>query len=651
VPKSNAKDSLWAALEKLSPFYKWIIVLFLVSVYAISFPWMFEQLGDFSRLLMILFVIPVILFWGLKGGVIIALLSILAMIAFYRISGETFSGGAIGPLVLFVIVIFIGRMRDLSLQVEAELRNKNQAEMELIKHQANLEKTVQERTLALSKANRELHAEISERKLAGAALRESEEKYRLVVENANEVITIMQDGKFKFANSNVFNLSGYSHQELMSKPFLEFVHPDDQQMVKQHHLKRLRGEEHPEIYVFRIILKNGDVRYLENNGVIITWEGKPATLNFLTDITERRQVAAALKNAKSQWEKTFDAVWDWVSIIDQNHKIIRSNKAVENFIQLRPDQVIGKSCYQIVHGMDCPILDCPLKRSVQTRQRENMEIQLDNGRWVLISVDPFKHDTSDRLFVHIVRDITDIKTREMEILDARKAEAFSVLSGGIAHDYNNLLSVIWGNISLLKEETAGDLQKELFEEAEKACDQARMLTHQFITLSKGAFFKKIPHSIEDVVNTCIQKTRHTKGIDISTRFTGTLPAIDVDPGQLEIAFQAIIQNSLDALSREGRLEIQAEMEPFIHNDQTRLKRIKISFKDNGDGIPESDLANVFDPYFTTKEMGAHKGSGLGLAVSKAIIKKHGGDIQINSIPGQGTSVVVSLPMPDSALKL
>ena len=596
---------------------------------------------------MFIFVVPVVLFWGLKGGVIIALLSSLTMIIFYQVSGEKFSGGAIGPLFLFVVVIIIGRMRDLSLQLEVELRKKDQAEIELLKHQGNLEKMIKERTIELSKANSELEHEISERKIAGAALQESKEKYQGVIENVNEAIIVAQDGHLKFVNPKVLEISGYSEEELMARSFLEFVHPDDQQMVIQHHMKRMSGKEPLEIYELRVIAKNGDVKLVENNGVIITWEKKPATLNLLTDITGRKQAEAALANARNQWEETFEAVWDWVSIIDQDHKIIRSNKAYGNFINLPPDQVVGKSCYQIVHGMVCPISDCPMERAVNSKQRENMEIQLEDGRWIMVSVDPIKRENSNGLFVHIVRDITEIKNREKKILSARKTESFSILAGGIAHDYNNLLSIIWGNISLLKGEISDALQLEFFEEAEKACEQARSLTHQFITLSKGAMLEKRLHSIQDILSVTISNTNHKKGVIVLSHLQNTIPDIEVDPDYLKIAFQNIIQNSVDAISGEGQVEIRAEVE-FVHTmDQNNRKRLKITFSDNGIGIAESDLINVFDPYFTTKEMGFQKGSGLGLSVSKAIIKKHGGDIQINSMTGKGTIVVVYLPIPDS----
>ena len=129
---------------------------------------------------------------------------------------------------------------------------------------------------------------IREKKLK-QALRKSEEKYRIVVGNATIGIFVTRDGYLKFVNPHLVNLSGYSEEELTSRPFVDFVHPDDRAMVMEHHIARIKGEEAPEVYLFKFIKKNDKTIWLENKGVLITWEGNPATLNFLADVTERKQ--------------------------------------------------------------------------------------------------------------------------------------------------------------------------------------------------------------------------------------------------------------------------------------------------------------------------------------------------------------------------
>lgn len=131
---------------------------------------------------------------------------------------------------------------------------------------------------------------------ANAELRESEEKYRLLVENANEAVLVVQDGLFKFFNCKTMEISGYSQEELASKPFAELIHPEDREMVVERHRRRLKGEKFLNVYPFRIIDKDGNVKWVEINAVLINWEGRPATLNFLTDITERKRAEEALEH-------------------------------------------------------------------------------------------------------------------------------------------------------------------------------------------------------------------------------------------------------------------------------------------------------------------------------------------------------------------
>jgi PAS domain S-box-containing protein len=132
--------------------------------------------------------------------------------------------------------------------------------------------------------------DITERRRIESVLKESEEKYRMLVENALEAILIAIDGMLKFANYRATELTGYSQEELISRPFIEFIYPDDHQMVAERHIQRLKGMDVPKTYAFRIVCKQGDIKWVELAAALITWEGRPATLSFLTDITDRRRL-------------------------------------------------------------------------------------------------------------------------------------------------------------------------------------------------------------------------------------------------------------------------------------------------------------------------------------------------------------------------
>ena len=149
--------------------------------------------------------------------------------------------------------------------------------------------------------------DIAERKRAGEALRESEEKYRTLVENAAEAILVAQDGMLKFVNRMAIEIIGYSEQELRSSPFLEFIHPDDREMVGERYLRRLEGDVSIPRYAFRLINKEGSIKWVEIDAVLVAWEGKPATLNFLSNITERKEAEDKLQHTLNSLRKAVSA--------------------------------------------------------------------------------------------------------------------------------------------------------------------------------------------------------------------------------------------------------------------------------------------------------------------------------------------------------
>jgi signal transduction histidine kinase len=238
-----------------------------------------------------------------------------------------------------------------------------------------------------------------------------------------------------------------------------------------------------------------------------------------------------------------------------------------------------------------------------------------------------------------------------ELEQCRRMESIGILAGGIAHDFNNLLTVILGNIQLaqmMKENTDKILSR-----AEASCVRAKNLTQQFLTLSQSKPVSlKICASGEFIREAANFALRYPN-ICCEFFIPDDLWSVPLDEPQMKHALSHLIANACDAMSKGGTVRIRAEN--FIAGTENSApdflfpkgRYLMISIQDEGVGIPEQDIHRVFDPYFSTKEMGTQKGMGLGLTITYSIIKKHGGYIRVTSEPNKGTAVCIYLPVSES----
>ncbi len=273
--------------------------------------------------------------------------------------------------------------------------------------------------------------------------------------------------------------------------------------------------------------------------------------------------------------------------------------------------------------------------------------------WVSISVSLVRDESGiPERFIGVVEDITDRKRMEEELLRAQKLESLGVLAGGIAHDFNNVLMAIAGQIAVMRMKLPpGDRLGSRLEEVERSALQAKTLTQQLLTFSKGGKPVKKPLSLERVVRDSASLVLSGTSVTYSLTIGERLWSINADEGQMSQAINNLLINACQAMPDGGCIGISAENSIVDGSGALPLKQgnyVKMSIADQGIGIPPDHLPKIFDPYFTTKE----KGSGLGLTVSYSIIKNHGGCILVESRPGAGTGTgtlfTVYLPASEKA---
>ncbi|MBN1375654.1 MAG: PAS domain S-box protein [Dehalococcoidia bacterium] len=191
--------------------------------------------------------------------------------------------------------------------------------------------------------------DITDTVTAQNALKESEEKYRLVVESANEGIFVAQDGRLKFYNTRVSEISGYKMDELREKPFAEIIHPSDREMVIDRHLRRLGGEAFEDIYTFRIITKQGTTTWIALAAVMINWEGRPATLNFVNDITERKQAEDALRDSEEKYRLVVENAREGIIVLQDAYARF-VNQYIPALLGYSRDYILSQPFLEYIHA-------------------------------------------------------------------------------------------------------------------------------------------------------------------------------------------------------------------------------------------------------------------------------------------------------------
>jgi len=331
-------------------------------------------------------------------------------------------------------------------------------------------------------------------------------------------------------------------------------------------------------------------------------------------------------------------------------EFIEVNRAFYNSLGFTPEEVIGKKSSEVLH------LDLKFRnRTIAAMKRqgfiknEKAVIYTKSGtpRNMLFSAEIIEIAGKKYNYTNAI-DITEHKQLEEQLRQSQKLESISTLAGGIAHDFNNMLSVITGNLSyaLSKLRKTDELFDVLFDVQEGA-KQAQKLTHQLLTFSKGGEPVKKAANINRVLEE--SATFVTRGARSKCEFVfdNDLWIAEVDTGQLHQAISNLVINADQAMPEGGTIQIHTKNE-LINNinslDLQPGQYLKITLKDQGVGIPEKFISRIFDPFFTTKQ----KGSGLGLATTYSVIKRHGGQISVESKVGNGTTFEIYLPAAEKS---
>ena len=409
---------------------------------------------------------------------------------------------------------------------------------------------------------------------------------------------------------------------------------------------------------FRIILADGTVRNVSTVGRVVLDEHANVSrvIGTTQDITERKKTENKLRQLATIVESSDDAI-----VSRTLDGTIQSwNGAAERMYEYSAAEAIGKPISILYpHGQRDEILAIleKIKRGDIVRNFETIRATKDGKQiHIALTVSPIK-DVSGRIVgaSAIGRDITESKQMEDMFRQAQKMEAVGRLAGGVAHDFNNMLSVIIGYSELLLEraDTDGQVRKQC-EEIKRAGDRAASLTRQLLAFSRQQVLEPRVLNLNTSVAEIEKMLRRLIGedIDLRTSLDPTLGLVKADPGQIEQVIMNLALNARDAMPGGGKLIIETsntelDDEYALHHPPCIVGRyVILAVTDSGVGMSQETKARIFEPFFTTKELG--KGTGLGLSTVYGVVKQSGGYIWVYSEPGQGSVFKLYLPRVDGS---
>ena len=494
-----------------------------------------------------------------------------------------------------------------------------------------------------------------------------DDRYRDLVEHSHELIcTHDLDGQILSFNEGSAQLLGYVQSDFVNQSIRDLLAPEVRDQFETY-LETIRREGAAKGLML-VQTRSGEKRIWEYHNTLRT-EGvdSPIVRGMAYDITELKRAERGLREAEARYRDLFENANDMIYTHDLAGIVTSANKKAEQMVGYGADELVGMNVAQLValegeeivgqHLMD------RLSGLTQSATYEAELIAKDGGRVPVEVSSRLMYEKGKPVGIQaIARDISERRQAEEEhlrleeqLLQAQKMESVGRLAGGVAHDFNNLLTAIIGYSQLLLErlDATSSMRQEV-EQILKAGRRAAALTEQLLTFSRRQRLEPKRINLNDTIADLMKMLRRLIGADVEVvvHIDASLPSVLADPVHVEQVLMNLAVNARDAMPRGGRLVIQTQGldldEEYCHaHSWARPGRFaEIRVTDRGVGMDPETLQHIFEPFYTTKDLG--KGTGLGLAVVYGIIQQHGGLIHVSSVPGEGSSFRILFPACDGA---
>ena len=502
--------------------------------------------------------------------------------------------------------------------------------------------------------------DITEQRLAGRALRESEARFRRIADSAPMPMWVTRlDRSRDFVNDAYVELMGVSREEAQRIDWVSRIHPEDRARLSA---ETIAGERSGQSYSIeaRFEYRPGDYRWMRGasqprrdaEGRLLGYIGVATDITLIkqAELELRRQVderTAALSASEARFRAIFDAVMEIIVLLKPDGTVVEVNRTEASWRHPAPRMAIGHKLWEAPTLQQFPQHVETIRRAVVIAAAGEIfssEVEMERPgaptAYLDVSIQPVRDAGGAIVYLLFeARDITELKAAQEQLRQSQKMEALGQLTGGIAHDFNNLLTVVVGGLDLIVKKVEDKKLKRYADNALAAAERGARLTAQLLAFSRVQKLEVRPTYVAPLIEHMRPLLRNVLGPAVTKRFDldRDLIPIMADPTQLELAVLNLAINARDAMPGGGTLffttrPMAVEGDPEMADGDY----IELAMRDTGSGMSSEVAARAFEPFFTTKEVG--KGTGLGLSMVYGVARQSGGTARIDSVPGEGTTV-------------
>ena len=484
-------------------------------------------------------------------------------------------------------------------------------------------------------------------------IRSSEEKYRNLINTANDAILVIdaETRRVLEANSTACEmlklpegLVGMSESQLYppGSASSQILTPEK---------GIARGRE------LDVLRSDGTSVPVEVSASATDWGGRPAVLGIFRDIRDRREAAAVLRRSEERFGYLIQNLSDVITVVAVDGTMLYHSPSIERVAGYRSSELLGRSLLEFIHSEDVAAVRVALERvtlKVGSAAPPEFRFRHKDGSWVWFESvgNNLLNDVAVGGIVVTSRDVTGRRGLEEQVRQAQKMEAVGRLAGGIAHDFNNLLMVIRGYAEIVLHQTGEGSLRTNVETIVRATESAANLTRQLLSFSRKHVFSPQTLEVNALVNQMSEMLRGLLGEEME--FIVNLDAnagwLNADPGQIEQVVMNLVVNARDAMPRGGKLTLET-----AHLDARAVRALRsavppadyvmLAVSDTGVGMDAKTQSQIFEPFFTTKSK--EEGTGLGLSVVYNIVRSCGGHVRVSSSPGHGSTFHIFFPRAEA----